>query len=215
MAAEIAPCITVEDAAEYQQAIERLKPFAERVHIDISDGDFAPRQLISADQLTWPSEWKVDVHAMVARPSEVIEDLIARKPHTIILHAEADEDLLPIIQHIQQAGIKAGLALLKTTVPKTITGLLEIVDHALIFSGNLGHYGGSASMMQLEKVRLIRNIHPEIEIGWDGGASVDNAYSLAQGGIDVINSGGAINNASEPETVYRNMVKEVNKHSVI
>lgn len=215
MAAEIAPCITVEDAAEYQQAIERLKPFAERVHIDISDGDFAPRQLISADQLTWPSEWKVDVHAMVARPSEVIEDLIARKPHMIILHAEADEDLLPIIQHIQQAGIKAGLALLKTTVPKTITGLLEIVDHALIFSGNLGHYGGSASMMQLEKVRLIRNIHPEIEIGWDGGASVDNAYSLAQGGIDVINSGGAINNASEPETVYRNMVKEVNKHSVI
>lgn len=212
---QIAPCITVENADEYRATVERIKPFAERVHIDISDGEFAPRQLMGADELTWPSEWIVDVHVMVAKPSTVVEELIMRKPHTIILHAEADEDLLPIIQHIQAAGIRAGLALLKTTVPKTISGLLEVVDHALIFSGNLGHYGGNASMMQLEKVRLIRNIHPEIEIGWDGGASIENAYSLAQGGIDVVNSGGAISAASDPEMVYRKMVKEINKHSVI
>lgn len=213
--AEIAPCITAETIDEYQATIERLKPFAERVHIDISDGEFAPNLLVSADQLSWPSEWKVDVHAMVARPSEHIEALIQRRPHTIILHAEASEDLLPIIKHIQQADIKAGLALLKTTVPKTVGGLLEIVDHALIFSGNLGHYGGKASMMQLEKVRLVRMIHSEIEIGWDGGASVENVYSLSQGGVDVINSGGAINNADDPQAIYRKMVKEIGKHSVI
>ena len=213
--AVIAPCITAETIEDYQAAITRLTPFAERVHIDISDGEFAPTFLVDADQLSWPSEWLVDVHAMVARPSEHIEALIARKPHTIILHAEASEDLLPIINHIKQAGINAGLALLKTTVPKTIAGLLEIVDHALIFSGDLGHYGGKASMMQLEKVRLVRMIHPEIEIGWDGGASLDNVYSLSQGGIDVINSGGAINGADNPEDVYRKMITEINKHSVL
>ena len=213
--AEIAPCITAESIEEYQATIERLKPFAERVHIDISDGEFAPTFLVEANQLSWPSEWKVDIHAMVARPSEHIDALIERKPHTIVLHAEASEDLLPVIKHIKQAGINAGLALLRTTVPKTIAGLLEIVDHALIFSGNLGHYGGKASMMQLEKVRLIRMVHPEIEIGWDGGASLDNIYSLSQGGIDVINSGGAINNADDPAAVYKKMVKETNKHSVI
>lgn len=213
--AEIAPCITAESIEEYQATIERLKPFAERVHIDISDGEFAPTFLVEANQLSWPSEWKVDIHAMVARPSEHIDALIERKPHTIVLHAEASEDLLPVIKHIKQAGINAGLALLRTTVPKTIAGLLEIVDHALIFSGNLGYYGGKASMMQLEKVRLIRMVHPEIEIGWDGGASLDNIYSLSQGGIDVINSGGAINNADDPAAVYKKMVKETNKHSVI
>lgn len=213
--ATIAPCITAETIEDYQATIERLKPFAERVHIDISDGEFAPTFLVDAEQLSWPEEWQVDVHAMVARPNEHIEALIARKPHTIILHAEASEDLLPIINHIKQAGINAGLALLKTTVPKTIAGLLEIVDHALIFSGNLGHYGGKASMMQLEKVRLVRMIHPEIEIGWDGGASLDNVYSLSQGGVDVINSGGAINNADNPEDVYRKMIKEINKHGVL
>ncbi len=54
------------------------------------------------------------------------------------------------------------------------------------FSGDLGHYGGKASLMQLEKVRLIRSIHPEVEIGWDGGASMENILSLAQGGMSVI-----------------------------
>lgn len=213
--AEIAPCITVESMDDYQAAIERLKPFAERVHIDISDGEFAPTNLVGADQLSWPSEWRVDIHAMVTKPSQHLDALIERKPHTIILHAEANENLLPIINHIKQAGIRTGLALLKTTVPKTISGLLEIVDHALIFSGNLGHYGGKASMMQLEKVRLVRMIHPDIEVGWDGGASLDNAYSLSQGGVDVINSGGAINSADDPEAVYRKMVSEINKQSVL
>ncbi len=212
--AVVVPCITVETEDLYQAAVERLKPFAERVHIDISDGEFAPTFLVGADQLRWPEEWEVDIHAMVARPSEYLPTLLKLKPSLIVLHAEASEDLSPLIQQIKQAGIKVGLALLRTTVPKTVSHLISQVDHVLIFSGNLGHYGGTASMMQLEKVRLVRVIHPEVEIGWDGGASIENAYSLSQGGIDVINSGGAINKSDDPEKVYRDMVAETNKHGV-
>ena len=211
----IAPCITVETPDAYAEAVKRLEPFAERVHIDISDGEFAPTFLIGADQLSWPSEWEVDIHAMVMRPSEYLPTLLKLKPSLIVLHAEADEPLEPLLNQIKQAGIKAGLALLKTTVPKTVGHLIEIADHVLIFSGNLGHYGGTASMMQLEKVRLIRAIHPGVEIGWDGGASVANAYSLSQGDVDVINSGGAINKADDPESIYKKMVTEINKHSVL
>lgn len=213
--AVVAPCITVETIDMYQQAVERLKPFAERVHIDISDGEFAPTFLLGADQLSWPENWEVDIHAMVARPSEYLDVLIKLKPSLIILHAEADEDLMPLITKIKQAGINAGLALLKTTVPKTVSHLIEAVDHVLIFTGKLGHYGGVASMMQLEKVRYVRMIHPEVELGWDGGAAVSNAFSLSQGGVDVINSGGAINKSDNPEKVYRDMIAETNKHSVI
>lgn len=211
----IAPCITVETEDLYQQTVERLTPFAERVHIDISDGEFAPTFLVGVDQLRWPEEWQVDIHLMVACPSEYLPTLLKLKPSLIILHAEASEDLNPIIQQIKQAGIKVGLALLRTTVPKTVSHLIENVDHVMIFSGELGHYGGKASMMQLEKVRLVRMIHPEVEIGWDGGASVANAYSLSQGGIDVINSGGAINKSDNPEKVYRDMIAETNKHGVL
>lgn len=211
----IAPCITVETADAYKESLDRLTPFAQRVHLDVSDGEFAPTFLLGVDQLVWPSEWQVDIHAMVTRPSEYVPALIALRPHMIVLHAEASEDLAPHIQQIKQAGIKAGIALLKTTVPKTIASFISAADHVLIFSGTLGHYGGSASMMQLEKVRLVRAIHPEVEIGWDGGASVENAYSLAQGGVDVINVGGAIASAADPQAVYAQFVSEVNKQGVL
>lgn len=85
----------------------------------------------------------------------------------------------------------------------------------MIFTGNLGYYGGQASLMQLEKARLIRMIKPDVEIGWDGGANVDNAYTLAQGGIDVVNVGGALASADNPQEVYNKLVSEVNKQGVI
>lgn len=211
----IAPCITVETEDDYKLTVERLSPFAKRVHIDVSDGQFAPTFLVGPNKLWWPQEWDVDIHAMVAQPSQYVPTLIQLKPHTIILHAEANEDLLPSIAAIKQAGIKVGVALLKTTVPGTVQEYIEQADHVLIFSGDLGRYGGTASLMQLEKVRLVRNIHPEVEIGWDGGANVQNAFSLAQGTVNVINVGGAINKSEDPANVYNQMVAEINKHSVI
>jgi 3-keto-L-gulonate-6-phosphate decarboxylase len=45
--------------------------------------------------------------------------------------------------------------------------------------------------------------------------SVDNAYTLTQGGVDVLNTGGAIAKAEDPATVYATLVKEINKHGVI
>lgn len=211
----VAPAILTETEADYKTSVERLSSFAQRVHIDLTDGQFAPTFTVGVDKLWWPQEWTVDIHAMVAQPSQYVDQLIALKPHLIIFHAEAGEDLTPIIQRIKQAGIKAGVALLKTTVPSTVKEYIELADHVMIFTGTLGKYGGEASMMQLEKVRLVRAIHPTVEIGWDGGANVENVYSLSQGTVDVVNVGGTINSADDPEAVYTQMVNEINKHGVI
>jgi ribulose-phosphate 3-epimerase len=69
--------------------------------------------------------------------------------------------------------------------------------------------------MQLEKVRLIKAINPKVEIGWDGGINIDNAFTLTQGGVDVLNVGGALANADDPSKVYSSMIKEINKQGVI
>lgn len=211
----IAPSITVETVEEYQASITRLQPFVQRVHIDISDGEFAPSFLLSESQLSWPKEWVVDIHAMVARPAEHLTALIALKPHLIVFHAETGQNLTPILDEIKKNGIKAGIALQRPTVPSTVDAAIKAADHVLVFSGDLGHYGGTASLMQLEKVRLIKAINPNVEIGWDGGVNVDNAYTLTQGGVDVLNTGSAIAKAEDPATVYATLVKEINKHGVI
>jgi ribulose-phosphate 3-epimerase len=211
----IAPAILAETPDDYKAMVERIHPFAQRVHIDICDGEFAPSFTVGAAQVWWPQEWAVDIHAMVARPSEHLETLVSLKPHMIIFHAEVQEDLVPVLQHIKQFGIKAGIALLKPTVPLTVAPAIQAADHVMIFSGDLGKYGGTASLMQLEKVRLVRNIRQDVEIGWDGGANIENAYSLAQGGVDVLNVGGTIAKSDDPQATYTAMVNEINKHGVI
>lgn len=204
-----------ETVEQLQAAIARLQPFARRVHFDISDGEFAPRFLLNEAQLSWPEGWEVDIHAMVMRPSEHIAQLIQLKPSLVVLHAEAQEDLLPHMQALKQAGIKAGVALLKTTVPSSVQAYIQAADHVMIFSGDLGKFGGTASLMQLEKVRLVKKIKPDVEIGWDGGIKIDNAYTLTQGNVDVLNVGGEIANAENPTDTYNELVKEINKHGVI
>ena len=211
----IAPCLTVETEDQYKAGIEKYQPFAQRVQIDISDGEFAPVFLLGPEKLWWPKQWIIDIHAMVSHPLDYVDKLIALKPHLIIFHAETDADLLPIFEKIKRYGIKTGLALLKPTVPETVADLIRSVDHVLVFSGDLGHYGGNASLMQLEKVRLIKGINPNVEIGWDGGVSVDNAFNLTQGGVDVLNVGGALAKAENPSEVYATLIKEINKQGII
>lgn len=211
----VVPTIMAETLDQLKSSIDRLQPFAKRVHYDLSDGDFAPTILIGPEKLYWPEGWEVDIHMMYARPSEQLAQIVQLRPSMVILHAEAQEDILPHLNYLKEQGIKAGVALLKTTVPSSVEPLIRAADHVMIFSGDLGKFGGTASMMQLEKVRLVKKIRPDVEIGWDGGVSIENAYTLAQGGVDVLNAGGAIAKADSPVDVYNGLVKEINKHGVI
>jgi ribulose-phosphate 3-epimerase len=213
--AVVAPTITTETLDDFKASVDMLTPFAKRVHIDVSDGEFAPNFLLGEGQLYWPTEWEVDVHAMVKRPSEHLAQLIALKPALIIFHAEIEEDRAVLVGQIKAAGIKAGIALLRTTVPSTVADVIKLVDHVMIFSGDLGKQGGTASLMQLEKVRLIKAINPAVEIGWDGGVNSENAYTLAQGNVNVLNVGSAISKTQNPAEAYAALTNEINKHGVI
>ena len=215
MSAVITPAILAENAVQYKEQVDRITGFAERVHIDISDGEFAPTLTVSIPELWAPEGWMVDIHAMVDKLDEYIPKLIALRPNMIIVHAEAKGDVQTTLTQIRQAGINAGLALLRSTVPRTVEEMIKLADHVMIFSGELGRFGGNASLMQLEKIRLIKSINPGVEIGWDGGVSIDNAYSLVQGGVNVLNVGGVIQKASDPHAIFSKLQQEISKTSVL
>lgn len=206
----VCPTVLAETPDDYKEQVDRLTPFAERVHIDLADGDFAPTQSVRANEISWPENWQVDIHVMYRQPQDILAELVKRKPSLIILHAEAEGDLPTMIAQIKQAGIKAGIALLKPTVADTVQQLITSVDHVLVFSGDLGHFGGTADMLQIEKVRKVRTLNPQAEIGWDGGANLSNVYTLSLSGVKVINAGSAISQAEAPADAYKKLVEEAN-----
>ena len=212
----IAPAILATNLEEYKAQVEAIFPFAERVHIDVTDGEFAPNLTLPETQIWWPQEWKVDIHMMVARPSEHLETIIQLNPNMVIFHAEVEEDLVPIFERLKnETMIKPAVALLRSTVPETVAPAIQAAEHVLVFSGNLGEMGGRASMMQLEKIRLIKQINSNVEIGWDGGANFSNVFNLTQSGVDVVNVGSGIMQSQNPEQSYRQMEAEINRKGAI
>ena len=81
----ITPAILATNPEEYKEQVEKIFPFAERVHIDVTDGEFAPNLTLPETQIWWPQEWKVDIHMMVARPSEHIDAIIQLNPNMVVL----------------------------------------------------------------------------------------------------------------------------------
>ena len=215
MSSVIAPAILAENAQQYKGQVGRITGFAERVHIDLTDGEFAPTFTVSIPELWAPEGWTIDIHAMVNKLDEYVPKLITLRPHLIIIHAEAEGDVLGALKEIKRSGIMAGLALLRPTVPQTVEELIKEAEHVLIFSGELGKFGGTASLMQLEKIRLVKMINPNVEIGWDGGVMVDNAYSLVQGGVNVLNVGGTIQKATDPPAMFAKLQQEISKTGVL
>ncbi|HET7630446.1 MAG TPA: hypothetical protein VFK03_03665, partial [Candidatus Saccharimonadales bacterium] len=138
----ICPTVLASDPAGYKAQMELAAGLGNRLQIDLMDGDFAEPRSVNLAQVWWPDEVKADIHLMYRRPAEQLESLVSLKPNLVIIHAEADGNLVGVIEHLNKFDIKTGLALLKTTTPDQAADLIKLVDHVLIFSGDLGKFGG-------------------------------------------------------------------------
>ncbi|MBR2641094.1 hypothetical protein IKD49_01375 [Candidatus Saccharibacteria bacterium] len=211
----IVPTILTDNKQDYRAQAERINIFTRRVQIDVTDGIFAPTQTLDITNVWWPKNWEADLHLMVANPSEHLDTVLKLNPSLCILHAEANEDLLPSFQILKDAGIKTGVALLPSTFPGNVKHYIDAADHVLIFAGQLGVQGSPADLMQMEKIPLIRNMKPELEIGWDGGANMTNIRAIAHADVDVINVGSAISQATDPAQAFQELVAEIDKNGVV
>lgn len=198
----VCPTVTAIEPHEYRIQMERIVPFAKRIHIDLADGVFTPNKLMSLDKIWWPDTIQADIHLMYKAVTPFLDKLLALKPSMVVMHAEAVDAFYPIAKKLKTRGIKVGVALLAVTPVKVLVPAVKDIDHVLIFSGDLGHFGGHAQLSLLQKVSEIKRLNPTIEVGWDGGINEANVQKLVLGGVDVLNVGGAIHRAPNPAVAY-------------
>lgn len=211
----IVPAILTTDKQDFRSQVEKINAFTRRAQIDVTDGVFAPVTTLDITNIWWPRNWAADIHLMAVHPSESIDTILKLNPSLCILHAEASEDLMPCFDKLKEAGIKVGVALMPQTFPGKVKQYIDVADHVLIFAGHLGQQGMPADLMQMEKIPLVRNMKPDVEIGWDGGANMTNVRALAHADLDVINVGAAISKAPDPAAAYQELVAEIDKNGVV
>ena len=206
--AAICPSLTYATAAEYTAYLTKLQGIG-RLHIDVSDGILAPVRSIGLAQVWWPDDVTTDIHVMYQRPLDHIEQLVSMGPNLVIVHPEADGDLIAFANHLHQFKIKFGIAIMPDASIANLAPLLAIADHALIFSGTLGYYGGHADPARFASIKDLKRRYTGIEIGWDGGANESNVHAIATAGADVINVGSGLSKTADPYAAYAKLVAEL------
>jgi len=205
--ATICPTVLADNPHQFREQIERVAAFATNIHLDFADGEFTNTKTIALSQAWWPHTMQADLHVMYQNPAENLDELIPLNPRMVIIHAEANGSITSIANALHQAGIDFGVALLPDTPVKKIAEHLEVIDHVLLFGGNLGHFGGQANLALLDKVAEVKKLKKSVTIGWDGGVNADNALKLVEAGVDVLDVGGFIQHAEDPQAAYKQLQK--------
>src|SRR5690242_8948339 len=139
--ASVAPTINATSPEDYARRINNVKPFATRLHIDISDGVFDDVRTVGLSQVYDIDGVPFDLHLMMVHPEGQFENICSLQPQLVITHFEAQFDHEAFFKQLRDVDIKPGLALKTETTVEQAKDLLPLVDHLVVFTGKLGHNG--------------------------------------------------------------------------
>ena len=208
---KIAPSILASDFSRLGEEICRVvEAGADFIHFDVMDGHFVPNltmgpQLIkSVKQYT---DCPFDVHLMIARPQDYINDFADAGADLITFHVEIEGSIETIIDLIKTRGVKAGLALRPNTPVSSIFPYLAELDLVLPMSVEPGFGGQKFLMSALNKIDSLRERIFELRcdalIEVDGGINLETAPLVVNRGATVLVAGTAIFGSRNPSEAIR------------
>lgn len=172
-----------------QEAIDKVQ-YADRIHIDIMDGQFVENKTIGAAEVAClKSKKPKDAHLMIVEPEKHIDKFARTGVSRISFHAETTENPIELISKIKSYKIEAGLAIDAETPVQKIIPFLDKADFVLVMSVKAGKGGQNFMPESLQKIRLIKEKCPKIIIEIDGGINNKTAKLAIKAGATVLVSG--------------------------
>ena len=206
----VAPSILSADVSKLgAQVAEVMEAGARVIHVDVMDGHFVPPITMGplvasaiADQVH-DAGGAIDVHLMVARPADHVEEFARAGADCITAHFEADPNIHRTLGAIREAGCLAGVAINPGTPAVAVSELGPYADVVLCMSVNPGWGGQSFIETSPEKVRRIRDIASTPVIEMDGGIDADTVGSVAEAGATLFVAGSAVFGAPDPGEAFQ------------
>jgi ribulose-phosphate 3-epimerase len=201
---KIAPSILAADFSELAAEVDRIRPQADLLHVDVMDGHFVPNLSIGAPVvkcLRPRTDLYLDCHLMIDNPGDLLDDFAKAGADSCTVHVELG-DPRPLFDRMRAHDMRVGLVHNPETPLDAVLPYLEEIDILLFMSVHPG-FGGQAFIPDvLEKLRAARQIVDErglaVELEIDGGINLETAPLAAAAGADILVAGSAIFHAKDP-----------------
>ncbi|MDE6521507.1 MAG: ribulose-phosphate 3-epimerase [Muribaculaceae bacterium] len=194
---KVAPSLLAADFLNLSREIEKINASeADFLHLDVMDGVFVPNISFGFPVLKGVAKAcrkPLDVHMMTVEPEKWIANVKDLGAAIMNVHQEACLHLYSTVQHIHQAGMKAGVTLNPATPISTLEDIISELDLVLLMSVEPGFGGQPFIKHTLEKVRKLKDLRDRtgskamIEV--DGGVNDKTGAELAAAGADVLVAG--------------------------
>lgn len=193
MTPRLAPSILSCDPSNFREPVARMVAAgADWIHFDVMDGQFVPPITFGAalvESLRKLGDVPFEAHLMTETPERHFESFLRAGCSRIIFHAEATAHSHRLAQSLREAGCSAGVAINPGTPVDQITPLLEVIDVALVMTVNPGWGGQKLIEACIEKVGVIRQMAPDLDIEVDGGVDTVSIGRLWEAGATTFVAG--------------------------